>query len=77
MQWNTSSSTGTFCNVAPTTPATGLPCDHGTARPHVADGKDGLQILKVAATVLHSKSPRAERRTSRFGATFASAKTIT
>jgi hypothetical protein len=29
-----------------------VPCHHGTARPQVADGGDGLQIRRVAANIL-------------------------
>jgi hypothetical protein len=30
------------------------PCHHSIARPQVADGKDGLQIWKVAVNILSS-----------------------
>jgi hypothetical protein len=44
------------------------PCHYGTALPRVADGRDGLQILKVATNILKKLSRAAEKeRSSRFG----------
>jgi hypothetical protein len=37
---------GVSCNIR------WVPCHHGRARPRVADGREGLQIWKVAANVL-------------------------
>jgi hypothetical protein len=39
----------------------GLPCHHGTARPQVADGRDGFQLWRVAANVLNKQSRTADR----------------
>jgi hypothetical protein len=36
-------------------------CHHGTARPQVADGGNGLQIWRVAANILHKQSRTAEK----------------
>jgi hypothetical protein len=33
-----------------------VPCHHGTARPQVAGGGDGLQIWRLAANMLNKKS---------------------
>jgi hypothetical protein len=33
-----------------------MPCQHGMARPQVADGGDGLQIWRVAANILNKQS---------------------
>jgi hypothetical protein len=38
-----------------------VPCYHGTARPQVADGKDGLQIWRVAANTLNKQSRTADK----------------
>jgi hypothetical protein len=38
-----------------------VPCQHGMARPQVADGGDGLQIWRVAANILNKQSRTAER----------------
>jgi hypothetical protein len=35
----------------------GSPCQHGMARPRVADGRDGLQHWRLAANILN-KQPR-------------------
>jgi hypothetical protein len=35
----------------------GSPCHHGMARPRVADGRDGLQLWRLAANILN-KQPR-------------------
>jgi hypothetical protein len=37
------------------------PCHHGMSCPQVADGADGLQILRVAANILNKQSQRANR----------------
>jgi hypothetical protein len=34
----------------------GVPLHHGMARPHVADGGEGLQIWRVAANILNKQS---------------------
>lgn len=39
-------------------------CRHGMARPQVADGGEGLQILEVAAKMLSKKSPTDEKEWS-------------
>jgi hypothetical protein len=39
-------------------------CHHGMAHPKVADGRDGLQILRVAATILNKQSRTADKRWS-------------
>jgi hypothetical protein len=39
----------------------GVPCHQGMARPHVADGGDGLQIWKVAANILNKQSRTADK----------------
>jgi hypothetical protein len=45
-----------------------VPCHHGTARPQVADGGDGLQIWRVAANILNKQSRTADRgRSSSLG----------
>jgi hypothetical protein len=36
-------------------------CHHGTERPQVADGVDGLQIWTVAANILNKQSRTADR----------------
>jgi hypothetical protein len=38
----------------------GVPCHHGTARPQVADGGDGLQIWRVATNILNKQSRTAD-----------------
>jgi hypothetical protein len=38
-----------------------VPCHHGTARPQVADGGDGLQIWRAAANVLNKHSWTADK----------------
>jgi hypothetical protein len=38
-----------------------VPCHHGTARPHIADGEDGLQIWSVAANILNKQSRTADK----------------
>jgi hypothetical protein len=38
-----------------------VPCHHGTARPQVAAGGDGLQIWRVAANILNKQSRTADR----------------
>jgi hypothetical protein len=38
-----------------------VPCHHDMARPHVADGGDGLQILRVAANILNKQSRTADK----------------
>jgi hypothetical protein len=44
------------------------PCHHGMARPQVADGRNGLQIWRVAANILNKQSRTAdEGRSSSFG----------
>jgi len=40
------------------------PCHYGTALPRVADGRDGLQILKVATNILKKLSRAAEKERS-------------
>jgi hypothetical protein len=37
------------------------PCQHGMARPQVADGGDALQLWRVAANILNKQSRTAER----------------
>jgi len=37
------------------------PCHHGTTRPRVADGGDGLQIWKVVANMLDEKARTADK----------------
>jgi hypothetical protein len=37
-----------------------VPCHHDMARPQVADGGDGLQMLRVAANILNKQSRRAD-----------------
>jgi hypothetical protein len=39
----------------------GVPCNHGMARPRVADIGDGLQIWRVAANILNKQSRTADR----------------
>jgi hypothetical protein len=36
-------------------------CHHGTERPQIADGEDGLQIRREAANILSKQSQRANR----------------
>jgi hypothetical protein len=38
-----------------------VPCHHGMARPQVADGGDGLQIRRVAASILNKESRTADK----------------
>jgi hypothetical protein len=38
-----------------------VPCQNGMARPKVADGGDGLQILRVAANILNKQSRTADK----------------
>jgi hypothetical protein len=38
-----------------------VPCHHGTARPQVADGGEGLQIRRVAANILNKQSRIADK----------------
>jgi hypothetical protein len=38
------------------------PCHHGMACPQVADGGDGLQIWRVAASILNKQSWTADKR---------------
>jgi hypothetical protein len=38
-----------------------VPCHHGTARPQVAGGGDGLQIWRVAANILNTQSRIADK----------------
>jgi hypothetical protein len=38
-----------------------IPCHHGMARPQVADGKDALQVWKVAANILNKQSRTADK----------------
>jgi hypothetical protein len=38
-----------------------VPCHHGMARPHVADGGDVLQILRVASKILNKHSRTADK----------------
>jgi hypothetical protein len=35
-----------------------VPCQHGMERPQVADGRDGLQVWRVAANILNKQSRR-------------------
>jgi hypothetical protein len=37
-----------------------VPRHQGTARPHVADGGDGLQMWKIAANILNKQSRTAD-----------------
>jgi hypothetical protein len=41
-----------------------VPCHHGMARPQVAGGGDGLQIWRVAATILNKQSPTDDKEWS-------------
>jgi hypothetical protein len=34
---------------------------HGTARPHIADGGDGIEIRRVAASILNKQSRAADK----------------
>jgi len=34
----------------------GVPCHHGMARPQVANGREGLQIWRVAPNILNKQS---------------------
>jgi len=44
------------------------PCHHGMARPRLADGKDGIQIWRVAADILNKQERTADSGwSSRFG----------
>jgi hypothetical protein len=38
-----------------------VPCQHGMARPQVADGGEGLQIWMVAANILNKQSRTADK----------------
>jgi hypothetical protein len=38
-----------------------VPCHHGTARPQVANGGEGLQIWTVAANILNKQSRTADK----------------
>jgi hypothetical protein len=38
-----------------------VPCHHGMARPQVADGRNGLQIWRVAANILNKQSLTANK----------------
>jgi hypothetical protein len=38
-----------------------VPCHHGMARPQVADGRDSLQIWRVAANILNKQSRTADK----------------
>jgi hypothetical protein len=38
-----------------------VPCHHGTARPQIADGGEGLQIWRVAANMLNKQSRTADK----------------
>jgi hypothetical protein len=38
-----------------------FPCQHGTARPQVADGGDGFKIWRVAANIMNKLSRTADR----------------
>jgi hypothetical protein len=38
-----------------------VPCHHGMARPKVADGREGLQIWRVAANTLNRQSRTADK----------------
>jgi hypothetical protein len=40
------------------------PCHHGMARPQVAHGGDGLQMWRVAASILNKQSRRAKKEWS-------------
>jgi hypothetical protein len=37
------------------------PCDHGMARPRTADGRECLQIRRVATNILNKQSRTADR----------------
>jgi hypothetical protein len=39
-----------------------VPCHHGMARPQVADGREGLQIWRVAVNILNKQSRTADKR---------------
>jgi hypothetical protein len=41
-----------------------VPCQHGMARPQVADGGDSLQIWRVAANILRKHSRTVDKRWS-------------
>jgi hypothetical protein len=38
-----------------------VPCQHGMARPQVADTEDGLQIWRVAENILNKQSRAADK----------------
>jgi hypothetical protein len=38
-----------------------VPCHHGMVRPQAVDGEDGLQVWKVAATILSNQSQTPEK----------------
>jgi hypothetical protein len=38
-----------------------VPCHHGMARRQVADGRDALQLWKVAANILNKQSRTADK----------------
>jgi len=39
----------------------GCPCHHGMAHPQVADGGDGLQMWRVAASIVNKQSQTADK----------------
>jgi hypothetical protein len=41
-----------------------VPCQHGKARPQVAEGGDGLQIWREAANILNKQSRTADKEWS-------------
>jgi len=38
-----------------------VPCHHGMVRPQVVDGREGLQIWRVAANILNKQSRTADK----------------
>jgi hypothetical protein len=38
-----------------------VPCHHDIVRPQVADGREGLQIWRVAANILNKQSRAADK----------------
>jgi hypothetical protein len=52
-----------FSSICATCPANvrRVPCEHGMARPQVADAGDGLHIFRVAANIVNKQSRTADR----------------
>jgi hypothetical protein len=60
MKFSYASTDMKICSYTSTPDVRWVPCHHGTARPQVADGGDGLQIWRVAANILNEQSRTAE-----------------